>query len=340
MAFKAVVAGAGGISDTWFPTLMAEQVEIAAVVVDHRIEAARARMEKHGIDAEVSTDLAAALDRERPDFVLDLTVAEAHCQVTCLALEAGCHVIGEKPMASSMEEARKMVCTAERTGRLYMVSQNRRWAAHHEAIRQTLAANAIGDITTVNCDFHVGAHIGGFRDEMASPLILEMSIHHFDLARFLAGIDPVAVCAKEFNPRGSWYKGNAAVICTFEMTDDVVFSYRGSCCAEGSHPSWDGDWRIIGSKGTLLYEQGQVPKAQVVAGDTGFYRPLSEVAIPVPELQTTDMHGALREMLLFLRTGEKPQTECHDNIKSLAMCYAAIDSSKQASRLSIRGASF
>jgi predicted dehydrogenase len=335
MAFKSVVVGAGGVSDAWLPPLISEQVEIAAVVVDHRVDAARARMEKHGIDAEVSTDLAAALDKARPDFVLDLTVPEAHCQVTCQALEAGCHVIGEKPMASSMDEARKMVCTAERTGRLYMVSQNRRWSAHHEAIRQTLAANAIGDITTINCDFHLGAHIGGFRDEMASPLILEMSIHHFDLARFLVGVDPVAVCANEFNPRGSWYNGNASAICTFEMTDDVIFSYRGSCCAEGFHTSWDGDWRIIGSQGTLLYEQGQVAKAQVVAGDTGFHRPLRDVAIPVPELQTADMHGALREMLRFLRTGEKPQTECHDNIKSLAMCYAAIDSSKRASRLAI-----
>lgn len=340
MAFKSVVVGAGDVSDSWFPALTADEVEIAAIVVDHRVDSARARMEKHGVEAEVSTDLAAALARAKPDFVLDLTVPEAHCQVTCQALEAGCHVIGEKPMASSMEEARQMVCTAERTGRLYMVSQNRRWSAHHEAVRQALAAKAIGDVTTVNCDFHVGAHIGGFRDEMESPLILEMSIHHFDLARFLVGADPVAVYANEFNPRGSWFRGNASAVCTFEMTDDVILSYRGSCCAEGSRPSWDGDWRIIGSEGTLLYEQGQAATAQVVAGDTGFYRPLREVAIPVPELQATDMHGALREMLRFLRTGEKPQTECHDNIKSLAMCYAAIESSKRAARLSMSDATF
>ncbi|MCJ7750546.1 MAG: Gfo/Idh/MocA family oxidoreductase [Armatimonadetes bacterium] len=340
MTCRAVVVGAGGVSDSWFPPLIAEQVEIAAVVVDSRTDAARARIAKHGIDAEVSTDLATALDKTRPDFILDLTVPEAHCQVTCLALEAGCHVIGEKPMASSMDEARQMVRTAERTGRLYMVSQNRRWSAYHEAVRRALAAKAIGDVTTVHCDFYVGAHIGGFRDEMASPLILEMSIHHFDLARFMTGVDPVAVHANEFNPRGSWYKGNAATVCTFEMTDEVIFSYRGSCCAEGPRTSWDGNWRIIGTQGTLLYEQEQAPKAQIVAGDSGFYRPLSDVAISVPELQASDMHGALREMLRFLRTGEKPQTECHDNIKSLAMCYAAIDSSKRASRLSIRDASF
>lgn len=340
MAFKSVVVGAGGVSDAWFPPLIAEEVEIAGVVVDHRVDAARERMAKHGVEAEVSTDLAAALEKTRPDFVLDLTVPEAHCEVTCMALEAGCHVIGEKPMASSMDEARKMVRAAERAGRLYMVSQNRRWAAFHEAVRRTLSDKVIGDVTTVHCDFYVGAHIGGFRDEMASPLILEMSIHHFDLARFLTGVDPVSVYAKEFNPRGSWYKGNAATVCTFEMTDSVILSYRGSCCAEGPRTSWDGNWRIIGTRGTLLYEQEQAPKAQVVDGDSGFYRPLRDVAITVPELQACDMHGALREMLRFLRTGEKPQTECHDNIKSLAMCYASIDSSREATRVSIRDGSF
>jgi hypothetical protein len=48
------------------------------------------------------------------------------------------------------------------------------------------------------------------------------------------------------------------------------------------------------------------------------------------------MHGALREMLAFLRTGRKPQTECHDNIKSLAMVLAAIESSRAGKRVEVR----
>ncbi len=48
------------------------------------------------------------------------------------------------------------------------------------------------------------------------------------------------------------------------------------------------------------------------------------------------MHGALREMLAFLRTGKTPQTACHDNIKSLAMVFAAIESSRRGRRLPVR----
>jgi len=54
--------------------------------------------------------------------VLDLTVPEAHCRVTCTALQASIQVIGEKPMAATMTEARRMVRAAEETGKLYMVS--------------------------------------------------------------------------------------------------------------------------------------------------------------------------------------------------------------------------
>ena len=44
---------------------------------------------------KASSDLAGTLKKHQPDFVVDLTVPEAHCAVTCAALKAGCHVIGE-----------------------------------------------------------------------------------------------------------------------------------------------------------------------------------------------------------------------------------------------------
>ena len=99
-----------------------------------------------------------------------------------------------------------MVRTAEKTGKLYMVSQSRRWDAVHDSARRTIATGRLGPLTHVNCDFYIAAHFGGFRAEMPSPLILDMAIHHFDLARFLTGTDPVAVYAREFNPAGSWYR--------------------------------------------------------------------------------------------------------------------------------------
>jgi predicted dehydrogenase len=146
----------------------------------------------------------------------------------------------------------------------------------------------------------------------------------------------VAVYAKEFNPKGSWYKGDVAASCIFEMNDGVVFTYRGSWCGEGFHTSWNGDWRIVGSQGTLMCERDGEPVAQAVSGSEGFHRKLKDVAIAPSKMKESGMHGALLELLAFLRTGKKPQTECHDNIKSLAMVFGAIDSAKKGRRVPIR----
>jgi predicted dehydrogenase len=356
---RVVVVGAGGISNAWFPPLIAEKVDVAAVV-DLRVDAAKAQIAKYNLDALAATDLGATLRRTRPDFVLDLTVPEAHCRVTCEALRAGCHVIGEKPMAASLAQARKMVRVAEETGKLFMVSQSRRWDPLHETVRRTVcgrdgslsrsrkrgnvhlgeaplrSGGALGEVTTVNCDFYIGAHFGGFRDVMPHVLLADMSIHHFDLARFFTGAYAVSVWTKEFNPKGSWYRGNAAATCVFEMSNGAVFTYRGSWCAEGFHTSWNGNWRIVGARGTLLLENDQPPRAQVVASETGFHRELREVKLTVVKMEHKQFHGALREMLSFLRTGKRPQTECHDNIKSVAMVFAAIESAKKGKRVFIK----
>lgn len=330
---RLIVVGAGGIADAWFPAIKKQELQVVAVV-DLKKEAALARIDKYQLSGTVAyDDPQKAFHEVRADFVLDLTIPDAHYDITCSALEAGFHVIGEKPMASTLDQARKMVRTSEKTGKLYMVSQSRRWNGIHTAITRTLQQDVLGTLTTLNCDFYIGAHFGGFRDQMTSPLILDMAIHHFDMARMFCSQNPVSVYAEEFNPVGSWYRGAPAANVLFEMTQHIRFAYRGSWCAEGCHTGWDGDWRIIGDKGTLVYTDSKNIRCQVVAGQEGFHRPLNTVPITPDPLQTTAMEGALCEMLRFIRTGQIPQTECHDNIHSFSMVIAALESIKTGQRV-------
>jgi predicted dehydrogenase len=164
-----------------------------------------------------------------------------------------------------------------------------------------------------------------------------MSIHHFDLARMFCRRNAQSVYAEEFNPAGSWYKGDVAANCLFEMAGGIRFAYRGSWCAEGLPTSWNGDWRIIGERGTLLYAADKEPTGEIISGTEGFQRARSPMPISSAEVKKTGMCGALNEMLTFLRTGRMPQTECHDNIHSLAMVLGAIESSKAGKRIQISG---
>src|SRR4028119_1993000 len=110
---RAVVVGAGGISNAWFPPLQKEKVDVVGLV-DMNIENARKQIEKYGLDCEPSSALAATLRELQPDFVCDLTIPEAHCEVTTTAMKNGCHVVSEKPMSASMAQGRRMGGSAER----------------------------------------------------------------------------------------------------------------------------------------------------------------------------------------------------------------------------------
>jgi acetylornithine deacetylase/succinyl-diaminopimelate desuccinylase-like protein len=79
---KAVVVGAGGIAGAWFPPLAKEAVKVTAVV-DLRLEQAQKRIEEYKLDALATTNLREAIRKTKPDFVIDLTVPEAHAKVTC-----------------------------------------------------------------------------------------------------------------------------------------------------------------------------------------------------------------------------------------------------------------
>ena len=331
---RAIVVGAGGISSAWFGPLKAEGVGVVAVVDLDRSRAEAAVAEHELAGAATFDDLDAALQSREADFVVDLTVPDAHCQVTCKSLEAGLHVIGEKPIASTIDEARRMVATAERTGKMYCISQSRRWLASWLAMRDAISAGRIGTLTTVHCDFMLGAHFDGFRAEMDHPLINDMAIHLFDGARMMTGCDPVAVYCSQFNPADSWYRTGASADCIFEMTDGVRFTFRGSWCSEGRHTPWEGNWRFVGTAGCILAEYDQPPMLHRATGE-GFVRDCTREELPLPDVPYQNQHAALRELLAWLDGGPTPQGVCTDNIRSFIMTTAAAESAETGRRVAI-----
>lgn len=331
---KALLVGAGGMGRAWARNI-GESTEAELVAwVDIQPDAAAKAAADHGLNlAYTGTDLAAGVAASGADFVVDVTIPEAHHDVTIQALELGLPVLGEKPMAASMDQARAMVAAAEKAGKLYMVSQSRRYDGQIVAYRDLV--RELGNLGILNVDFYIGAHFGGFRDEMESPLVLDMAIHTFDQARLISELDPVSVYAEEFNPSWSWYKGDVSATCLFEFENGLRFTYRGSWCAEGLHTSWEGNWRAVGSQGTALWEQNKPPHAEVVEEAGGFHSKMRSIDGDVHSI-AGGISGSLKEFLWALRTGKKPQGECHDNIKSLAMVFAAMESSRAGKRVPVK----
>lgn len=324
-----VLVGCGSISKLWLDAA-AEIGDLSIVgLVDLVEAAAQARAEQYGLaDALIGVELESVLEEVHPVVVFNCTVPEAHVDVTLAALAHGCHVLTEKPLADSMVGAWRIVRAAAKAGKICAVMQNRRYHPGLRRLRSFLDSGGLGRITTLNTDFYTAPQFGGFRDRMRHVLLLDMAIHTFDAARFLSRADPVSVLCKEWNPQGSWYDHDASAVAVFEMSGGVVYTYRGSWCADGRNTSWEGDWRIIGEQGSVTWEGADGFEAQIVSGRGEFRSELAEVEIPPHDTAGQgDGHAScIREFVRCVRTGDAPETNCTDNIKSLAMVFGAIES--------------
>jgi len=335
--FRVVLVGCGGICNAWMGVAeKRDDVDIVGLV-DLDESKAVALREKYDClkDADVGTSLQDMLNEKNPDVVFDCTVPVAHPIVTITALEHGCHVLGEKPLADNLVDAEKMVATAERTGKTYAVIQNRRYMTNIVAIRELVESGELGDLTTVNADFYLGAHFDGFRVEMEHVLLIDMAVHTFDMARYIMGTEAVSVYCHEWNPKGSWYSHGASVMAIFEMADGSVYNYRGSWCPEGLPTSWEAEWRIVGEKGTAKWDGAAEIKYEV-PNDDQFVRAGEKIDVDLSEEIEFGGHaGVMNEFLESLKSGGTPQTICYDNIKSLKMVLAAVESAETGKKITI-----
>jgi len=333
--FKIAVAGCGSMANTWIRYALERQDAEIVALVDISEENARAAAQRYRLGCGIYREIDESIRISGANLVFDVTIPEAHHSMVTTAVKMGCHVMGEKPMACSMEEARDMVAAAERYGRMYAVMQNRRYLKQIRAFRELIVSGTIGKVGFVCADFFLGPHFGGFRDIMESPLILDMAIHTFDQARFIVNADPVSVYCHEFNPPGSWYKGNAAAVCIFEFSDGSVFCYRGSWCAQGAPTSWESSWRVTGSRGTAIWDGINPPYCEVVL--PGQEEKFIYDAERVESSYTWDgregHEGCLDEMFNALLQGRKAETDCTDNIKSMAMVFGALESAKTGQKI-------
>lgn len=336
MTYRTLLVGCGSISIQELKGLTARaDVEVVGLV-DLKEENARARASEFGLDrAEISSDLAGALKRLDPDVVVDCTVPSAHASVVIPALEHGCHVLGQKPMADTLENARAMVKAASKAKGTYGLIQTSRHSAGPLALREFLASGRIGEVHTLDLRFFAGMHFeNDFRLTMEHSLLLDMAIHAFDLSRFISGKDAMSVYAQDWNPPGSWFGHGASAAAIFRMTDGARFVYHGSWCAEGVGGN---DWRVIGSEGSAVLKGSSIQAHRAKWRPGNFKAELEDISTEVAPLakEASGHVGAVNDFFDALNEGREPIAPPEDNIKSLAMVLAAFKSAEEGREVEI-----
>ena len=335
--FKIILAGAGSMAGQWADyTLTRGDARIAGLVEPDRERAEEFRR-RFKLDCGIYGDLAAAIRETGANLVYNITPPEAHKGVVLAAMREGCDVFGEKPMADTLENARELLAASKQYGKAYSVMQNRRFLKSTQDFKKLIETSGIGPVGFITNEFYIRLdQIGTFRDAMKHPLLLDMSIHHFDMLRFLSGADPVSVYCHEFSPAGSWFADKPAAVCVFEMTGGLVYEYTGSWTGRTQKTLWEGNWRVNGAMGSATWDRNNEQYAELLAHED----PRDGDAVTrlgAPDFYTglQGHSGCIEDMFESLLAGKPAATDCTDNIKSMAMVFAAIQSAEQKKRVDI-----
>ncbi|RUR03027.1 Gfo/Idh/MocA family protein [Labedella endophytica] len=328
MPLNVIHVGLGGWGGNWAQIAIPRvpEVEVVAVVdidADTRASVLKA-IKRPGLPGFAS--LGEALGAVDADAVVITAPAVTHVPLALEALDAGKHVLVEKPFANTAEEAAVAVRRAAEKDLVMQVSQNYRFYPAPRAVQRLLTAGELGELSAINIDFRQwdndAAYAANRHYKFPHPLINDMAIHHFDLLRKVTGQEAVSVFAKVGDPSFSKFDEEASAVIIIELESGLVVSYRGSWVSRGVPTAWAGEWAIDGEKGQIEFTSrlGDNP-----AGDrVSLRRPKGKpVAVDLEDMPLWGRSAGLQHFAQAIASGTTPETAGAGNLGSLALMEAA-----------------
>ncbi len=270
-------------------------------------------------------DLKTALDQHpEADVVVVVTPSALHARFIEEALDAGRHVLVEKPFTNSMDDAERLVRKAERSGLKLVVAQNYRFSPTERAVQRLIREKAFGEPSYAEIIHHrYRPEVRAFT--MDQPMLYEMSVHHFDsLLAFFEPRRPTAMTARSFNPPWSKYPGPAAVSAIIELEGPIVITYLGTFTSQSTR--WTN--RIECEHGAICWGAGE-PLRVIRPGTRDAEAELLPVDEGMPEREAQIIDAFYR----YITLGEEPEISGRNNLETMRLVSGCITSSKEGRTL-------
>jgi predicted dehydrogenase len=303
---------------------------MASVVATVDLNEAAAKWSQETLGIPCFSSLDEAVAKTSANAVLVVTNPGQHKPVILESLRLKKHVLVEKPMVTSVQEADEIAAAAENSGVNVMAAQGYRFLQAAGFIRERAGAGDVGELQGVKIRFRRYVP-----DVLSNPehslyalphsILLDMSVHHFDLLRYMTQKEPVSVAAMEHNTPDNAFKHPSNAICLVRLEQNIPVVWDGDWCARGpATTSWEGEWQFIGTKARLFWDgniegdhrtsvrlelPGQCQQELMT------YEPVSERRIPV-----------LEHFVESIKNRVQPEPSILDNRKTLAVVFGSIES--------------
>ncbi|MFD1067722.1 Gfo/Idh/MocA family protein [Oceanobacillus locisalsi] len=331
MSLKIAVIGCGSIAkNRHLPEYAAnEHAAITAVcdIVQERAEEAAATYQ-----AKAYTDYKELLKQDDIDAVSVCLPNYLHAPVSVDALNAGKHVLCEKPMATSAEEADQMIEAANQSGKKLMIGHNQRFVSSHQKAKDLIASGAIGKVYSFRTTFGHGGPEGWSadgkeswffkKDEAFIGAMGDLGVHKADLIRY--------VLQDEFAEVGAFVETSAKEDADVDDNATLILKSEkgtiGTLAASWAYTAKEDNSTVIyGEKATLRLEDDPTYSlvAQYANGETVKYE--------LGGIQSNDEGGqttthVIDHFIESIQNDTTPLIDGEEGKKSLAIILGALES--------------
>jgi predicted dehydrogenase len=305
------------------------------------------------VDAKTYTDYRELLKDPSVDAVDICLPHYLHGRVAVAALEAGKHVIVEKPFATTLADADAAVSAARKTGLKLMVAENMRFVKAYEVARQYLDRGAIGDICYAR-GYTGGSEVQHLMEpnnwyakssESGGGVMLDSGVHIFYLFRWLVGEMKSVYCVttRFLSNLPTDVEDNAAGVVRFANGATGTFAFSNT-----TESPWTETLELYGTKGSIIVDFLSAQPVRVFSTDRrskdqkewwGMY---GDVAWEAPYIEHTSMSWVTssmrREVQHFVNCileDKQPLVTGEDGRNAVAVALACYESARLARELSL-----
>jgi predicted dehydrogenase len=319
---KLGLIGCGGISASHLRAYRAAGWDVVALS-SRSATAAKSRREEFYPEARAFSDYRELLALPEVD-VVDITLPPGpRVAVIEAALNAGKHVLSQKPFVESLDVGRRLAALANRRDRKLAVNQNGRWAPYFSYLNQAIRAGHIGEVQAVAMNLNWDhTWIEGTPFERVNDVVLfDFGIHWFDMAaQFFHGRRARSVFAVNASAPSQKIKPPLIASATIAFDHGTAsvqfdassrFGPRESICVTGSEGTLRAEGAICAAHDVTLITKRGIARPQLTGKwfDDGF-------------------RGAMGELLCAIEDDREPSNAAAESLPGLAMCFAAVQSAK------------
>lgn len=296
-------------------------------------------------NAKVYDSVSELLQDPQIDAVSVCVANHAHAEITIAALNAGKHVLCEKPMATTLAECEAMVSTAKNNGKFLMIGHNQRLAKAHVKAKKLLDRGEIGSVLTARTTFGHGGpetwsvdpgnNVWFFNKKQASMgAMADLGIHKTDLLQYLCGSHVIQVTAhmttldKRYAD-GSFIDVDDNAFCIYVLENGVVATMAASWTFYGPE---DNSTVLYGTEGMMrIYDD---PNFAIVVVKKNGERYMYDVdAIQTNDNQTKS--GIIDLWMDSLVHNTPPEISGEEALYAMRAVFAAAESSESGKTVKI-----